>query len=506
LGPTTTQFAGVHRDMAQQAIAAQNYRGIPRPILAYSSSVQMKGPASNAPPAVREDSDEGFQLFPASNESSQKTDSDLSSSENSYGSRGVKSTPEQSTLEQHNLVTQHGSRNHRRDLGDPFSPPHQEKLDQDNSKIRRLEYLDSFEGPHSDLPLGIKHTTPAPRSTASFRPVSHPPARVCYEDMEPLGEDPPAEVCQNAKDNEYILPDFDCPVPSDTDPPPLPWSLTAMLGPLIKYHVESLKDLLFPTYCWLHICPYFNTVDELYNMHIVRLNLIHQHYERLRTHRLYVEACELRNYAEKDYHELVERVCHGMENGGPWCTTCNKPNKGTKAGYCERCKKAWAPCPICLGTGPILQPRTVGVDTVGARAVIYPAASDRLMTWCQQCGHGGHVGCMTEFWKDEEASEGACPVIGCSCDCMPGIRRDEINKQILEEEEKKKGPVRPDNWFTGESAAVRGARELTGRRGILQRGGRGRGDNEGGGKKVRIVEPHDEEGEQSRAKGKQKTP
>ncbi|KAL9127542.1 MAG: hypothetical protein Q9217_003610 [Psora testacea] len=525
LASLTTQLAGIDQEIAQHVATAQNYRGVPRPILAYGDAVPIRGTDSNVPTLLRRDSDDSFQLFSASKESLRNTQSDTGS----FGSIDD-SIEAGSTSEQCSSFAQPSFGNERRDSGHAFNFQDVEHSDnEENPILTGLEKLSSLDSPRSELLLERKDTATPRRLPVSSRPVDNPPAIVCYEDMEPFGEDLSPGDFPNGEEGDYILSDFDRLPPSDSDPTPLPWTLTAMLGPLIKYHVESLKDLQFPTYCFLHICPYFDSSDDMYNIHNVRLNIINQYYEQLRRHELYVEACDLRKYAEKDYFEFVERVSHGMDSGGAWCTNCNRPNKGNKPGYCERCKKAWAPCPICLDQGAIIQPRTVGVDTIDSRAVIYPDAADRLWTWCQQCGHGGHVGCMTEFWKDEVASEGACPVIGCLCDCMPGIRRDEINKQLEEEEEEekknKKGPVRPDGWVAGESAAVKGARGLTGGRGILQ-GGRV-GDEVGGepqmlstlgrsvsgSKKVRIVEPGDEvrgearqgeEGEVWMAEGKKK--
>ncbi|KAL9097367.1 MAG: hypothetical protein Q9163_006350, partial [Psora crenata] len=431
-------LAGIDQGLPQQVAAAQNYRGMPRPILEYGGTVQIRGPGSSDPNMVRENSDEGFQLFSASNEGSQKTKSDTGSTGSIGDTIDAASTTQRSmAYPQHHYDTNGQGTDEASTLYDEEISMHEEE----NLTLRKLENLNSLDGPPSDRPHEREDTSLPLLFTPSLRPVSKAPAIVCYEDMESFDEEPTPEDVPNVGEHDYLLSDFERPPVSESDPPPLPWSLTAMLDPLIKYHVECLKDLQFPTYCWLHVCPYFNTTDAMYNNHDVRLNLIHQHHEKLRRHELYVEACELRKDAEKDYPEFIERVCYGMDTGGAWCTNCNKPNKGNQPGYCERCKKAWGPCPICLGQGAMIQPRTVGVDTVGARAVIHPEAADRLWTWCPQCGHGGHVGCMTEFWKDEVASEGACPVIGCWCDCMPGIRRDEIQQQLeAEEEQKKKGP------------------------------------------------------------------
>jgi hypothetical protein len=137
-----------------------------------------------------------------------------------------------------------------------------------------------------------------------------------------------------------------------------------------------------------------------------------------------------------------------------------------------------------------------------------------LWAWCQGCGHGGHMACMSMWLSDLSRSEGGCATPGCSHDCGPGPRR-ELNRQMLMAETKRRdsasrsagvGVVKHDTWTKGESKAVQKVRGMLGAAGVAAAtGGGGAGAGQGGGqasgavspKKVRLVTPV----EQSRRKG-----
>ena len=342
------------------------------------------------------------------------------------------------------------------DLDYELKSPEEKHLDKRfDDMLTKLKGVNVGTGEYSDALSECKDLLPATSSKLSFPPSNNPAAAVCYEDIETFGEEFPAQTVPNVETHDYILSDFARPTPSDSDSPPPRATMTGVLDDLIKFYVEQLNDLQFPTYCWIHICPYFNTFDPMYSNHAVRLNLINVYHNQLMVCELYKEAAALRIYAQKDYPEFVGRVSYDVDSGGTWCANCDKSKEGTEPGSCERCKKACDPCAICHGAGL-------------SAAVSNPEPSDSLWFWCQKCGHGGHQGCMTDFWKNKVASEGACPVSGCSCDCVPATRRDEINKQLEEEEKVKRNPVRPDNWVSEESAAVSRARGLTGGQMVLQ--------------------------------------
>ena len=122
------------------------------------------------------------------------------------------------------------------------------------------------------------------------------------------------------------------------------------------------------------------------------------------------------------------------------------------------------------------------------------------------------MGCL-RIWWDFDESEGACPTVGCLCDCMPGRRRDEIVKKL--EEGRKPKIVSKDEWKVGPSPAVQKARGLIsgpgagkgpaqglgGGRGAMSLGAAGRSGS--GGKKVRIVAPEEEERKAGRGEGKE---
>lgn len=93
-----------------------------------------------------------------------------------------------------------------------------------------------------------------------------------------------------------------------------------------------------------------------------------------------------------------------------------------------------------------------------------------LWTWCQGCGHGGHLACISTWLNDVSISEGGCATPGCMHDCGPGPRR-EHNRSVLLEESKRRdtagrkagvGLIKRDTWTKGESRAVEKVRGMLG--------------------------------------------
>ena len=222
---------------------------------------------------------------------------------------------------------------------------------------------------------------------------------------------------------------------------------------------------------------------------------------------LYVPAADLRNRAHPNYTEVVDHGNYGIITGGPWCTVCQKPSKGTRPRFCQRCNQPWADCPICNGEG-------AAAVANGKRAQQH----DSLWGWCQWCGHGGHVGCLRVWWEMPGLSEGGCATTGCLHDCVPGARREEIHQRKAAV--KKGSTVRGDEWVVGESRAVERTRSMVyvptkdgespgglphgsvdaktfrGPQGPLSLGMMGRSGS--GGKRVRLLAPIDDNRETKR--------
>ena len=233
------------------------------------------------------------------------------------------------------------------------------------------------------------------------------------------------------------------------------------------------------------------------------LAILLSYHEQLISLSLYCQAAHLRNLVQTTHPEISDHGTYGITPGGPWCTVCQKPSKGDRENFCERCKDNWAPCPICNGEG-LMEPSRTEEPRTGN-----PSGDNVLWGWCQGCGHGGHLGCLRTWWDDPAVSEGGCATMGCLHDCVAGMRRDEMLRKAAED--RKTGLVKGDEWVVGESKAVEKARDLIGggsprggRRG--QAGARGRnvgqvpfstglGGRSGSGnssisKKVRLLVPH----------------
>lgn len=202
---------------------------------------------------------------------------------------------------------------------------------------------------------------------------------------------------------------------------------------------------------------------------------------------------------------------------------------------CESCKRAQAPCPVCWGRYPAFEPVTakkkakaklrstmkdrdhrrkrsslLSVTAIDADDLDDPSPSvpeppappkATLWTWCSLCGHGGHTNCLSTWFANQAMSDGACAIEGCLCDCVQGKRREDKIREFLEqkaEKERSKVVRKGDDWKVSESkavAAIRGtlgetARDPTQNAGPASMLPQGRKDE---GRRVRVVEPHDDQ-------------
>ena len=486
----TMRFADLDRDMAKRRAAAGNYRAMPRPLFELDDPFQMNRTSPSMPPLDRQDSNDSFQMFSTSTDSSQRGASKNGSLDSFRESEKSGSTPDQLKT-----YDRRRSSNYDGDTGDAGIFDDEAEMISSNTRTPFPTSVSSNEI-RGNVPLSASTSIP------SLRPPKAMPAIVNAEDVESWGGVHVLGGDRADEEQSYVEADFFPTLPVEGDTPPPPWTATAIILPLIEYHCEKLFDTQFPTYLLLHVAPYFPT-----RMHRERaLGIISQYHHQLQIFDLHVQAAELRNQAMEYYPELSECGLHQVDTGGPWCTNCNKPSKGSKPKQCERCNKPWGECPICNGDGPISPDRPTGIDIIASPRATNAKTGDALWSWCQYCGHGGHAGCLRTWWTDP-ASEGGCPIMGCLCDCMPGSRRDEINTATEADWRREKSAVHRDDWSVGESAAAQRASRLVGSdvgrggRGILHGRGEGgplslgaAGRSASGGKKVRIVVPEDEVG------------
>lgn len=486
-----TSFPDMDHHMSERRAAMENYRAKPRPLLRLDEPPQL--PRNLVIPSLgRHDSNESFQLFSASTDSSHQANSLAGSLGSSQESEKSGRTPER------------------------WETPHRRKGESDRSFRNKDDT--SHEGetvagqPLTSVPLDVS-SRPAPvtskdtsaqlsKCSSLLRPSNLAPPTIHFEDMTLLRK-PDARIVEpispvdNRDERSISMHNSDC-VP--------PWAATSMIGPLINYHTTDLSSSQLPAQLLLQLGPH---VPSPVSRSLV-LSVLLSYHSQLASLSLYAQAAHLRNLTYPVYSDVSDHGSYGITSGGPWCTVCQKPSKGDKPRYCERCKRNWADCPICEGEGP--EPlvnvgdynRGVYVEGVELRT------SDFLWGWCQWCGHGGHVGCLRTWWRDTDVSEGGCATVGCLHDCVAGPRRDEAIKR--KGEAKRVGAVRGDDWIVGESRAVERARSLvSGEENGFQMGrvqvqprskvlGLGQGPlsigmmgrSSSGGKKVRLLVPQDD--------------
>lgn len=279
-----------------------------------------------------------------------------------------------------------------------------------------------------------------------------------------------------------------------------PWSVEVLLREAIRHYrnstpldIQSAAHLLQK----LHI---------LFRQHEIILPyeecaLIFQTYnEQLLRQSMFVEAAELRLFCVPSYPAVYE-YAQVDSYINVFCFTCRRPYENPKRDNtrCYRCGTAQQSCSICMSIDPPPEwvaaqssawddsssktnpssplssssssPSVSATEVIPASETVPRPRGSALWTWCQGCGHGGHLVCMTTWLSDPSISEGGCATAGCMHDCGPGPRRDH-NRTMLQEEAKRRdsasrkagiGFVKRDPWARGESRAVEKVRGMLGR-------------------------------------------
>ena len=501
-------FPDIESTIAERRAAVGNYRAKPRNLVQLDQPAQSLSGGLLAPRLDRHDSDESFQnsqMFSVSEGSSVPADS-LSNSFGVTDSFG-------STEEPHRPGFMPEIYSDRR--GQDYDSPNS-RLGPGRSAIGSV----ALAGPiSSSLPSNSNHIFHAELETlssptATSPPILHPshprPPIIHTEDLDnrPIAVDSSAngskELATNGTPSE--------PHPAlHESPSSPPWTSSAMLKPLITYYATDLSSVQMPTQLLLTLAPLISHPIPS----ALALSVLLTYHAQLTSLSLHCQAAHVRNLAHPVYSEVSDYGAYGITPGGPWCTVCQKPSKGDRLRYCERCSQPWATCPVCNGEDPAPAPWFDDGDEASNPKIVQSRGAGTLWAWCQGCGHGGHVGCLRVWWDDTSISEGGCATDGCLHDCVMGTRREEVLRRMGES--KKAGIVKGDEWVVGESRAVEEARRLV-VGGNAERNGKGRapllrqnspkgigarkGPSRGslgprtgsGGKKVRLVVP-EEEGE-----------
>ncbi|MCJ1350185.1 MAG: SEA (Seh1-associated) complex subunit [Icmadophila ericetorum] len=459
-------FTNIDREIHDRRAAMDSYRAKPRTLLRLDDDIT-RSPSLIPPPLYRHDSDESFQLFSGSTDSSHPGSSVGGSFDDSRSASFSDVVPERW----------------------PHSHAADTRMDQvtfASSPLNQMQAVADVDPSQIELP-------PDEAWEFAKRPPSIPPLQRPQNPVPPIihlrGSPESAAYAASATTDERlsistsIIPSDFFP-PGSPAPPSLPWTATALISPILEFHLTSLSDVQLPAFLTLYLAPYFPALFPPLQSTTILLS----YHELLNDLCLPIQAAELRKACYPQYPEIYSHVVNKPRAPGFICTTCRKPVKGDKVGYCTRCRQKWGECVICNSlTDPLHPPNRPTIDIFG-HPIPFPDGGYGLWRWCQECGHGGHVGCMDIWFSDTVLSEGMCPLQGCLCDCMPGKRREERIKEIENRKKAAKGGVLRDTWVAGESRAV----ELTTR--ALSGSGRGSGGlgaGQRGDKKVRLAVPEE---------------
>lgn len=433
---SATGFPDLDHHMSERRAAIENYRALPRPLLRLEDPVHLTGNLS-MPLLDRHDSNESFQLFSASTDSSHRSHSFGISFGSNHGSGKSPQVHEQWDNLSRRQVEADGN------FQDIVDPSHNVTSTSVKGNTSLPAILSSSSAPAN------QHTE-VPKSPPFLRPSNLPPPIVHIEDMGLFQKCATPATGTNLQAEPEYEQSASLSARSESNWSP-PWSLLSLLIPLVNYHTTELSSSQLPAHLLLQLGPLLSAAlpPELV------ISILLTYHAQLVSHSLFPQAAHVRKLSQSVYSDVSDHGTYGIAPGGPWCTVCKKASKGNRTGYCERCKNRWADCPICDGEGPL---PIYASDHYGRTSGKSPEPFDSLWGWCQWCGHGGHAGCLRTWWSNPELSEGGCATAGCLHDCVAGLRRQESLKR--KGEAKKVGTVRIDDWAVGESRAVALARGL----------------------------------------------
>ncbi|KAI4122009.1 MAG: hypothetical protein LQ347_006662, partial [Umbilicaria vellea] len=343
-----TSGADIDEIIEERRAAMGSYRSRPRPLLRLEQPLQLSDHVSSIHRLDRHDSNESFQMFSASTDSSHRATSMAGSfnigsfnSTQKPGDSGPiperwSDTIKLGSADQHSPAPNSPgpSTTEGPDQPSPASPPASPQLD-------AQEIVKSKEG---------KQTSPK-YSTEILRPTRLEPPIVHILDTYPV-DSPPASSSahkhleSDAAASDFFIPsDFDYPItplptansdaanaPPLATPPSPPWTASAMLPEIMSYHTTTLSDVQLPAFLIIYLQPYFDPsgTRSIFPHHYCA-NILRTYHAQLCSLDLHVEAALLRNQCPPlGYAAIADQGSHDVQAGGPFCTTCRKPVQGSK--------------------------------------------------------------------------------------------------------------------------------------------------------------------------------
>ncbi|KAJ5698878.1 hypothetical protein N7462_000883, partial [Penicillium macrosclerotiorum] len=485
--------------MEDKRAAIRDYKQYPKKVLTLDSPLE-----SNRPPLdhySRRDSSESFPMFSASTDSSHPSKS-IAASYSSNG-RPLSDGPLSDNGQAGSYVGRAAAVARRESGLDP-APEEEEEEEEEEPED---DDMDIDESVLENDQVHLERPSSPPLLLTESTPLEPPGSRRTFDDSVNLlsgGTAAYTGITGIYQDLSHVE------IPLSPDTADLkPWSIEAIMKEAIRYYhsssrsvdIQTAAHLLHKMHALFQDCetilPYeeCEMIFKTYNEYLIR-------------HEMDLEAAELRLSCVSTYPGIYDYA--QMDTFiNVYCYTCQRPYENPRRDNtcCHRCNTPQAPCTICMSIEP--PPEWVAAhqssqsvsgtsspdpdaETISHLSSLSSAPTERapasevdsfvtpspkgssLWTWCQGCGHGGHVACITTWLNDLSISEGGCATPGCSHDCGPGPRR-ELNRQMLLSETKRRdsasrssgvGLVKRDPWAKGESRAVEKVRGMLGAAGV----------------------------------------
>ncbi|PYI26938.1 hypothetical protein BP00DRAFT_354760 [Aspergillus indologenus CBS 114.80] len=473
--------------MEDKRAAIRDYRLHPKKVLTLESRMEPAKP----PTFHRQESSESFPMFSASTESSHPskyTGTSLTSAARLHDAAGTESRGEQVEIPISN-------NNRTRSRGASILKPdiaHETEMLSSESFVEELPGSDTI---HLD------------------RPSSPPPLLKESQPLESRAFEERSQILPNewsAQSTSGVLKQFsdvNIPITPDTTTNK-PWSVELLFKEAIRhYHSGAVVDIQSAAHLLLKLRALFKDCDKILPSEETEF-ILKAYNEQLLRQSMYIEAAELRLLCVPSYPAVYE-YAQADTYMNVFCFSCKRPYENPKSdnGRCYRCNTPQDPCAICMSIDPppewvaelsmssdhpnigsgssytlsashsSLETESIPQDELQQMDAMFSENSQprrprgaTLWTWCQGCGHGGHLACISTWLSDVSISEGGCATPGCMHDCGPGPRR-EHNRSVLLEESKKRdsagrkagaGFVKRDTWAKGESKAVEKVRGMLG--------------------------------------------
>lgn len=455
--------------------ALRDYRQCPKKLLSLEPSVET---TTKPRPFVRHGSSESFPMFSTSTDSSHPTKS-----------AGASFSPKSaSPLDRPNMSDANSDASGEASAPEELEPRTLRDDEEDSEKEMSFEESNSVS---SNVHLQ------RPSSPTTFLAESDP-LKLPGDDTIATGEPSPLSIPGVTED----LSKTSIPMVPDMSEDK-PWSVEVLLREAIRFYRSSIPlDIQSAAHLLQKLHVLFKQRDKILPYEECE-SIFKTYNESLLRQSMYVEAAELRLLCVPTYPAVYE-YAQVDSYINVFCFTCRRPYENPKRDNtrCHRCNTAQQPCPICMSMDPPPEwvaaqstsspndepepetttsqsssssPSLTATEPISTSDVETPTIprpkGSALWTWCQGCGHGGHLTCMTMWLDDPETSEGGCATAGCMHDCGPGPRR-EHNRALLQQETKRRdtasrragvGFVKRDPWTRGESRAVEKVRGMLGR-------------------------------------------